>query len=388
MEFFAEFFVENINLVVFLPLILCIIIGFNGLISNRIDKTTLFLISIVSSFICLIFSAVVFNYSVFNNMSIATNFPWITLENLNFYVGTYLDKISVSFLLAVSILSLLLQSLAYWKLNEEPFFPKLLFHLNMFAFGLAGIFISPNLFQSYLFCEVTGIAGYLLINFDFSNREESKAGIKSFIYNRIGDLTLLFCVLTILYFSVVFNQLTDATALAYSNMNGIAASVNSLLNEPCFIIFCSMLIFVIVMKFMQAFIYITFETVEKGWLSRIIFYQNSIIGLVGLYLFLRLNPFFYALGNDWVWTILVLFIFLAVLIILNRLFIPFCKMIGWIEKYIVESIVNFVELVVRAVSYMCSKFQTGNFQSYIIYSLVGLVLILAFVLIFYEMLIK
>lgn len=383
-----EFFVENINLVVFLPLVLCAIIGFNGLISNRIDKTTLFLISIVSACICLIFSAVAFNYSVLNNMSVATNFPWITLDNLSFYVGTYLDKISVSFLLAASLLSLVLQIFSYWKLKEMIYFPKLLFHLNMFAFGMAGIFISPNLFQSYLFCEVTGVASYLLINFDFSNREESKAGIKSFIYNRVGDLTLLFCVLTILYYSVVYNQLNDPSALAYSNINVISASVNSLLSEPLFVVFCSMLIFVIVMKFMQAFIYITFETADKGWLSRIILYQNSLIGLVALYLFFRLNPFFYALGNDWVWTILVLFVFLAVLIILNRLFIPICKMIGWIEKYIVENVVNFTELVIRAASYMCCKLQTGNFQSYIIYSLVGLVLILAFVLIFYEMLIK
>ena len=33
-----DFFVENINLIVILPLIMCTIIGFNSLISNRTEK--------------------------------------------------------------------------------------------------------------------------------------------------------------------------------------------------------------------------------------------------------------------------------------------------------------------------------------------------------------
>lgn len=383
-----DFFVENINLLLFIPLILCFVIGFNGLISNKLDKITLFLLSVVASFVCVIFSGTAFFYSAVSNMSVASNFSWINLENMNFYLGTYLDKISVSFLVVLFILEFVLQILSYFLLKESEHLPKLLFLLNLFTFSLAGVFISPNLFQSYLFCEVTGIASYLLINFDFSNREESKAGIKSFIYNRVGDLTLLFCVLTILYYSVVYNQQTDALSLAYSNMTSISTAINSLLSEPLFVVFCSMLLFIIVMKFMQAFIYITFESIGKSSLSRIIFYQNSLIGLVGIYLFLRLNPFFYALAGNWVWTLLVIVAFFFGLIVLGRLFFPVCKTIGWFEKYVIGSIVNFAELFIRAVSYLCSKFQAGNFQSYLRYSIIGLVFILVFVFIFYLMLIK
>lgn len=383
-----EFFVENINIVLFLPLIMCAIIGFNGLLSNKVDKSTLFVISVVASFLCVIFSAAAFNYSVFQNNSVATYFPWLSLDSLSFYLGTYLDKTSTSFLLSVSVLNFLIQIFSYHRLKDTNNFGRLLFYLNLFAFGLTGIFISPNIFQSYVFCEVTGVAAYLLINFDFSNREESKAGIKSFIYNRIGDLTLLFCVLTILYYSVVYNQLTGANSLAYSNMDNISASINSLMSTPVFVFFCSILIFVIVMKFMQAFIYITFESKPKGDLPKVVFFQNSLITLVGVYLFLRLNPFFFDLGTNWVWTIIVLALFFVALGVLNRLFMPFCKMIGWIEKYIVESIINFSELLIRGFSYMCCKMQAGNFQSYLIYSLVGLVLILSFVLLFYVVLIK
>lgn len=383
-----EFFVENINLVLFLPLILCAILGFNGLLSYRVGKSTLFAISISASFFCVVFSAAAFNYSVFHNLSMNASFPWLSLGSVNFYLGTFLDKTAVSFLLVTAVLNFLIQIFSYWRLKDSPEFPRLLFYLNLFAFALTGIFISPNLFQSYVFCEVVGAAAYLLINFDFSNREESKAGIKSFIYNRIGDLTLLFCVLTILYYSVVYNRLLGENNLAYSNMESISASINSLMSEPVFVFFCSILIFIILMKFMQAFIYITFESKPKGALPKVVFMQNSLITLVGAYFFLRLNPFFFELGKDWPWTLLVLAVIFVSLGVLNRLFVPFCKMIGWIEKYIVDSVVNLAELIVRAFSYMCCKLQAGNFQSYLIYSVFGLVLILAFVLIFYVALIK
>lgn len=176
-------------------------------------------------------------------------------------------------------------------LKKILIFPRLLFYLNLFAFSLNGIFLSPNIFQTYIFLETAGIASYLLINFDFSNREQSKAGIKSFIYNRTGDLTLLFCVLTIMYYSVVYNELSGVNALSYANMNNIAASINSLMNTPLFVFFCSVLIFVIVMKFMQAFVYITFESRTKNVLSNIVLMQNSILALTGVFLFIRFNRF-------------------------------------------------------------------------------------------------
>ncbi|MBS4759446.1 MAG: hypothetical protein KHX03_01955 [Clostridium sp.] len=383
-----EFFVENINLLLFLPLIVCAILGFNGLISNRVEKNTLFSISIAVALICLIFAGAAFDYSVFNNMSVSSNFPWLALDNINFYLGTYLDKISVSFLLGSGVLCVLLQVFAFLKLKDTPDFNRLLLYLNLFYFALNGIFISPNIFQSYLFFEIVGVAAYLLINFDFSNRDESKAAIKSFVFNRIGDLTLLFCVLTILYYAVVYNQLTDANSLSYTNMNNVSASINSLMSEPLFVFFCSILMFVIVMKFMQAFIYLTFEPKENTLLSKVILFQNAMITLAGVYLFMRLNPFFVDLGFDWVWTLLVLALMFLTLGVLNKLFIPFCKMMGWIEKYVVESVINFAELLIRAFSYICTKLQAGNFQSYLIYSLIGLVLIFAFVLIFYVLLIK
>ena len=383
-----EFFTDNINLVVILPLIMCLIIGFNRLISNRIDKPTIFLISIISAFICMVFSAAVFDFSVIKNMSLTQSFQWMTLENISLYLGTYIDKVAVSFVLITNIAAFFIQNFAFFKLREHNDFSRLMLYINFFATGLNGIFISSNLFQTYLFCEVAGVASYLLINFDFANRAESKAAIKSYIFNRVGDLILLLCVLVTMYFSVVYNELSGLSALSFANMGNIAASIHSLMSEPVFVFFCSVLLFVIIMKFMQAFIYITFESSNKTDTSRIILYQNSLFALVGIFLFMRLNPFFFELSRNFWWTLPVLILVFVFFGLANRLFMPFCNVAGWIEKYIVETVINFIALFFRALSYVSGRFQGGNFQSYLIYSLAGLILILVFVLIFYVVLIN
>lgn len=383
-----EFFTDNINLLIFLPLIMCLIIGFNRLISNRIDKPTIFAISIISAFICMIFSAGVYDFSVIKNLSLTVNFQWMSLENINLYLGTYIDKTAVIFILITNIAAFFIQNFAFFKLREHNDFSRLLLYINFFALGLNGIFLSSNLFQTYLFCEVAGVASYLLINFDFENRAESKAAIKSYILNRTGDLILLLCVLVTMYFSVVYNELSGLSALSYSNMNNIAASIHSLMSEPVFVFFCSLLMFVIIMKFMQAFIYITFESGGKTATAKIILYQNSLFALVGIFLLVRLNPFFFELAKSFWWTIPVLLVLFVFLGIANRMFIPLCRAAGWIEKYIVETVINFIALLFRALSYVSGRFQGGNFQSYLIYSLLGLVAILIFVLIFYVVLIN
>ena len=345
-----EFFTDNINLVVFLPLFMCLIIGFNRLISNRIDKATIFAISIISAFVCMIFSAAVFDFSVLKKLSLTQNLQWISLENISLFIGTYLDKISATFILLTNVAAFFIQNFAFFKLKEHNDFSRLLLYINFFALGLNGLFISSNLFQTYLFCEVAGVASYLLINFDFENRTESKAAIKSYIFNRVGDLILLLCVLVTMYYSVVYNELSGFSALSYSNLGNLAAAIHSLMSEPVFIFFCSILLFVIIMKFMQAFIYITFESSNKTDTSKLILYQNSLFALAGIFLFIRLNPFFFELAKNFWWTLPVLVLIFVLFGIANRIFIPVCSVIQWIEKYVVETSINFIALVFRALS--------------------------------------
>ncbi len=383
-----RFFIDNINLMLFLPVFVCFIAAANGLTANRFDKKLVSSLSLFVSAICLVFAAAGFVDSGGNPVSIESNLLWLSSESANFYLGTLVDRTSVIFLLLSAAAALLIQIFAYMKMCTSENYNRLVFYLNLFAFGLFGVFLAPNILQAYIMCEVTGAASYLLINFDFSNRNESRAAIKSFIFNRIGDLTLLFCVLTILYFSVTYNQLFDARSLAFTNMDSIAANVNSLMSDPIYTAFCSILIFVIIMKFMQAFIYITFEQTERTPLSRVIFTQNALISLIGIYLFLRFDVFFFNLSHNWVWAVFIIAFIFVLTGFANRVFVPMCKAAAWFEKYVVDSVIGFVELFMRGASFLCCRFQAGTFQTYLIYSLIGLITIFVFVLGFYLLMVK
>lgn len=379
-----DFFVQNVNLLLFLPLVVCLIIGFNGLISNKIDNPTLFSISFSVSLINILFSIMIFTYVLVQHNTYVEELKWLALGNINFCFGVFLDKISVMFLLASTIASFVIQIFSFFKFLNSFDFPRLLFYLNLFALGLNGIFVSSNIFQTYLFSEVVGVAGYLLLSFDFSNREQSKVGIKSFIYNRSGDLALLFCTLTILYFAVFYNELNFDNALSYTNLSNVAFSMNSLMAPVVFVVFCSLLLFVIVMKFVQSFAYLYMESFSKNDFNLLLVIQNTFFAVVGLYLFLRLDTFFFVLNKTLFWLIPVLFVMFLFLCLANKLFIPFCKTIHFVEKYIIGVIINFLELIFRAFTYLTFRLQGGNFQYYILYSLVGLIFIFSFVFIFYK----
>ncbi len=377
-----EFCVENINLVVILPFLMSMILAANALTMSRIDKKPVFVLSLLCAIACFVLSGFALFYSIRTSTSVETNFLWLSNDYINFYLGTLIDKTSGTFLFIAAILNIFTQLFGWLKLKDRYGYNRMLFYQNLFMFGLFGIFLASNILQSYMFCEVLGVASYLLINFDFSNKQESKAAIKSFIFNRIGDLTLLFCVLTILYFSVTYNQLWDSTNLAFSNLMQVAESINSLMNEPIFVGFCSILIFVVLMKFMQAFIYLTFVSKITSGEARVILFQNALIFLSGIFLLLRFTPFFVNLGSSWIWTILIIVFIFMFIGLLNKIFIPCCRIAGWIEEYIVDTFLNFIELVIRFLSFVCCRFQ-GGVQSYILYSFIGLLLILGFILVFY-----
>ena len=139
---------------------------------------------------------------------------------------------------------------------------------------------------------------------------------------------------------------------------------------------------------MQAFIYITFEKTEKTALSRVIFAQNALILFIGLYLFLRFDVFFFNLSSSWVWAVFIIAFIFVLLGFLNKMFVPMCRFAAWFERYIVDSVIGFAGLFIRGASFLCCRFQAGTFQTYLIYSLIGLILIFGFVLGFYLLMVK
>lgn len=61
----------------------------------------------------------------------------------------------------------------------------------------------------------------------------------------------------------------------------------------------------------------------------------------------------------------------------KKLYYMVSKVCSFVDKYIVDGLVILAGLNVRACSWMFSKMQTGNFQSYLAYSVVFLAIVFA-----------
>src|SRR5574344_1151578 len=67
----------------------------------------------------------------------------------------------------------------------------------------------------------------------------------------------------------------------------------------------------------------------------------------------------------------------------EKIYKPFCKTCQFVEKYIRDGIVNSIAFISRIIAFINSKIQTGNIQSYILYSSFGISIFLFLTLIMY-----
>lgn len=196
-----DFYIDNILLILFLPIWISLIIlsgAFFKITENR--KITTF-ITILSTLTGLLFSTTLLNKIT---TPIGNTFKWFSTDEVTLSFGTYLDTISITFLAVLMIISLLVQIFSYGYMDDKKDYNRYFIYLNFFNFAMTGLILSPNLIQLYIFWELVGVASYLLIGFFYDREDVSKSAKKVFIINRLGDTALLAGIIILTYFSVVY----------------------------------------------------------------------------------------------------------------------------------------------------------------------------------------
>lgn len=196
-----NFFTDNILLILFLPIWVCLIILSGLLFKITENRRMTTFISILSTLTGLIFATTLLNRVT---TPIINTFKWFQTEELALQFGTYLDTISITFLAVLMVISLLVQLYSYGYMDDKKDYNKYFIYLNFFNFAMTGLILSPNLIQLYIFWELVGVISYLLIGFFYKNEDVSKSAKKVFIINRIGDTALLAGVIILTYFSVSY----------------------------------------------------------------------------------------------------------------------------------------------------------------------------------------
>jgi NADH-quinone oxidoreductase subunit L len=82
---------------------------------------------------------------------------------------------------------------------EDENRPRFFCYLNLFLFAMLLLVLGDNLLVMFVGWEGVGLASYLLIGFWFKDMDNSKAGQKAFVVNRIGDAGFLLGIFTIFF---------------------------------------------------------------------------------------------------------------------------------------------------------------------------------------------
>lgn len=156
------------------------------------------------------YSAVAFRHLLEHGGHIEQSlFPWGwihlpgggTQPKIAFDFTLWCDPLSAVMILVVSGVGFLIHVYSTGYMAEEKRYSRYFAYLNLFTSFMLLLVLAKNLLVMFIGWEGVGLCSYLLIGFWFDDRkkglENSAAGMKAFIVNRIGDLAFTIGVLLI-----------------------------------------------------------------------------------------------------------------------------------------------------------------------------------------------
>lgn len=135
---------------------------------------------------------------------------WITALNIN--LGVYIDPLSIMLACLVSFFGLLVLIYSLGYMAGEEGLTRYYFFMLLFIGGMAGLVLSDNFLQLFIFWEIVGLCSFFLISFWYKRPETVRSAVKVFLMTRIGDICLLagICILYLYTGSFSFNVISNS----------------------------------------------------------------------------------------------------------------------------------------------------------------------------------
>ena len=176
--------VTLISLILLCPLAAFAVFGLLGLTNRRFPRqdylsTAAMLIALACSFLLL--------REVVPKPE-AHTVNWISLGDITFSMGFYLDSVTVIMLIVVTLVSSLVHIFSMGYMHGDPRYPRFFAYLSLFSFSMLFLVVSDNLLGIYIGWELVGLCSYLLIGFWFEKDSAANACKKAFLTTRVGDV--------------------------------------------------------------------------------------------------------------------------------------------------------------------------------------------------------
>ena len=224
-------------LIVFLPLLSSLIVGFFGkklnLILSHAFSCTMIIIPFFLSlyFLKLTLSG---NYNL-----VIPLFEWLSAGDLITEWSLRLDLLTSVMLVVVTSVSSLVHLYSIGYMSHDPHQTRFFAYLSFFTFAMLILVTSNNFLQLFFGWEGVGLASYLLIGFWHKKDSANSAAMKAFVVNRVGDFGFLIG-LAILFFytsSLDFDTIFSMNEQLSSNTFSIFNMDFNVLNTACFFLF-------------------------------------------------------------------------------------------------------------------------------------------------------
>ena len=224
-------------LIVFLPLLGSLVVGFFGkklnLILSHIFSCTMI---IIPFFLSLYF----LNLTLSENYNLVVPlFEWLKSGDLITEWSLRLDLLTSVMLVVVTSVSSLVHIYSIGYMSHDPHQTRFFAYLSFFTFTMLILVTSNNFLQLFFGWEGVGLASYLLIGFWYKKDSANSAAMKAFVVNRVGDfgfligLAILFYYAGSLNFDVIFSLNEQLSLSTFSIFN----KEFNVLNTACFFLF-------------------------------------------------------------------------------------------------------------------------------------------------------
>ncbi|KJV68924.1 NADH-quinone oxidoreductase subunit L [Candidatus Neoehrlichia procyonis] len=203
--------------------LLCVFLPLAGSVLCKLIDNRLFVQ--ISSSCCVIISSILAWYLFLTfqesyNVDIMT---WIHIDKLQVNWSIYIDRLTVMMLMIVTTISSVIHLYSIEYMHHDKSAVRFFSYLSLFTFFMLMLVSSNNFLQLFFGWEGVGLCSYLLIGFWFHRASATKAAMKAFIINRIGDFSF---ILGILLIFIVFNTLDFVKIFSYVNSHTIDYIIN------------------------------------------------------------------------------------------------------------------------------------------------------------------
>lgn len=175
-----------------LPLISAIIITFITFNAKKIDKRYIGAIASFTPFVS--FLIVVYTFMSFDSAYSIDIFEWIQFEEFYVNIAFYIDNLSLFMALFITFIGTLIHIYSIYYMIEDDSFERFFIYLNLFMSSMLILVLANNPIFMFIGWEGVGVCSYLLISFYYQDSENTKAGNKAFILNRIGDFAFIIAI--------------------------------------------------------------------------------------------------------------------------------------------------------------------------------------------------